>query len=164
MRHLKKTIKLGRKPAHRHALLAGLVCNLITYKRIRTTVEKAKAARSVAEKMVTLGKDGALAARRRAIARLRRPDCVKVLFDAIAPAFKDRQGGYTRIVRLGRRGSDSSEMCLLEWVNYIPQAPKKKKPAEGEKAAPAPETKKPEAKKEKPAKAEKKEKKAKAKA
>lgn len=139
MRHRKVTVKLGRTSAHRDALLASLVCNLITYKRIQTSLPKAKAARVLAEKMVTLGKRGALADRRRAISRLRRPDCVKALFESVAPAFKDRQGGYTRIFHLGRRSSDSAEMAILEWVNYIPQPPKKKKEKAGaEKTAPAP--------------------------
>lgn len=151
MRHRKLTVKLGRTSAHRDALLANLVCNLITFKRIQTTVPKAKAARRLAEKMVTLGKRGTLAARRRAIARIHRPDCVKALFDAIAPAFKDRQGGYTRVLRLGRRASDSSETAILEWVNYIPQPPKKKKEkAHAGKPAPSPQ-----AAKEKPAEAKK---------
>ncbi len=130
MRHRKKTIKLGRTSAHRDALLSSLVCNLIDAKRIVTTVKKAKAARSVAEKMVTLGKKGDLAARRRAISILRQPERVATLFTAVAPAFKDRQGGYTRIMRLGRRSSDSSEMAILEWVNFVPQPPKKKETGE----------------------------------
>jgi large subunit ribosomal protein L17 len=157
MRHRKKTIKLGRTSEHRSALLASLVCNLIEAKRIITTVPKAKAARSLAEKMVTLGKRGDLASRRRAISILRRPERVGALFESVAPAFKDRQGGYTRIMRLGRRSGDSSEMCILEWVNFVPQPPKKKTEKKGEKKAeggeaakatkPAKETKEAEAKK-----------------
>jgi len=146
MRHRKHTIKLGRTAAHRNALLAGLAANLIKYRRIRTTVAKAKAARPFVEKLVTLGKRGTLAARRLAAARLqvrgpgaqisgdqdalarwhRHRDILRMLFEEIAAAFKDRPGGYTRIVRLERRGSDSSEMALLEWVNYIPEPPRKK--------------------------------------
>jgi len=80
MRHLKRTVKLGRTSAHRDALLASLVCNLVAAKRICTTVPKAKAARSLAEKMVTLGKKGTLAARRLAVARLHRAEPVKILF------------------------------------------------------------------------------------
>ncbi len=137
MRHRKKTIKLGRTSEHRDALLSSLVCNLIESKRIITTVPKAKAARTLAEKMVTLGKRGDLAARRRAISILRRVDRVGDLFSNVAPAFKDRQGGYTRILRLGRRASDSSEMAILEWVNFVPQPPKKKKEASAKDAAPA---------------------------
>ena len=116
MRHRKKTVKLGRTSAHRNELLANLVCGQIEHRRIKTTVAKAKAARSLAEKMVTLGKKGTLAARRQAIAVLKQEALVRVLFDEIAPGFEDRAGGYTRIMRLGRRMSDSSEMVLLEWV------------------------------------------------
>ena len=92
MRHRKKTIKLGRTSEHRDALLANLVCSLIACKRIQTTVQKAKVARSFAEKMVTLAKAGTLDARRKAVARLRNHDQVKVLFEAVAPAFKE--GGW----------------------------------------------------------------------
>jgi len=116
MRHRRKTVKLGRTSAHRDALLSSLVCNLISAKRITTTLPKARAARVMADKMVTLGKSGTLADRRRAIAKLHREDCVRELFDQLAPAFAQRQGGYTRIIKLGRRESDSSEMCLLEWT------------------------------------------------
>ena len=97
-------------------MLAGLVCDLIQQKRVKTTLAKAKAARTLAEKMVTLGKRGTLAHRRRAIAALRQADRVKELFDNIAPSFQERNGGYTRIVKLGKRHSDSSEMVILEWV------------------------------------------------
>ena len=116
MRHRKKTVKLGRTSAHRNELLANLVCGLIEHRRIKTTIAKAKAARSLAEKMVTLGKKGTLAARRQAIATLKQEKLVRVLFDDIAPSFESRSGGYTRILKLGRRISDSSEMVLLEWV------------------------------------------------
>ena len=155
MRHRKKTIKLGRTSEHRDALLANLVCSLIACKRIQTTVQKAKAARSVAEKMVTLGKAGTVDARRRAIATLRNHDQVKVLFDTVAPAFKDRAGGYTRIIKLGRRSSDSAEMVILEWVNYIPQPPKKKKTPANDKAEAGAATKDSETKKAKKAPAKK---------
>ncbi|NKB24505.1 MAG: 50S ribosomal protein L17 [Kiritimatiellae bacterium] len=120
MRHRKKTIKLGRTSAHRDALLAGLVCNLIQAKRIKTTLAKAKAARSLAEKMVTLGKKGTLGARRHAIAKLHKKKHVATLFSTISPAFSERSGGYTRILKLGQRYSDSSEMAILEWVDFTP--------------------------------------------
>lgn len=127
MRHRKQTIsKLGRNTAQREALLGHLVSNLILVGRIKTTLPKAKAARRLAEKMVTLGKKNTLAARRRAVARLHRKDVVKHLFDDVAPAMGDRAGGYTRIMKLGQRVSDSSEMALLEWVNHIPTTPKNK--------------------------------------
>ena len=133
MRHRKRTVKLGRTSAHRNELLANLVCALIDNKRIKTTLPKARAARSLAEKMVTLGKKGTLANRRQAISTLKQADSVKELFDSIAPSFADRAGGYTRIVKLGRRISDSSEMVLLEWVDSI-AAPA---PAAEETPAPA---------------------------
>jgi len=116
MRHLKKTVKLGRTGAHRDAMLANQVCSLIVERRIKTTIAKAKATRSLAEKMVTLGKAGTLAARRQALATIKQPAQVKVLFDEIAPGFAGRAGGYTRITKLGPRMSDSSEMVILEWV------------------------------------------------
>jgi large subunit ribosomal protein L17 len=116
MRHLKKTVKLGRTGAHRDAMLANQVCSLIAERRIKTTIAKAKATRSLAEKMVTLGKAGTLAARRQALATIKQPEQVKVLFEQIAPGFAGREGGYTRITKLGPRMSDASEMVILEWV------------------------------------------------
>jgi large subunit ribosomal protein L17 len=116
MRHLKRTAKLGRTGQHRNAMLANLVCSLIRHKRVTTTLAKAKAARSVAEKMVTLGKRGTIHHRRLAVARLHEQDAVKVLFNEIAPAQKERHGGYTRIVRLNQRQGDASQMVILEWV------------------------------------------------
>jgi len=117
MRNRKKTVKLGRSSAHRRSLLANLTCSLIEHGKIRTTLGKAKALRPVAEKMVTLGKRGDLHARRQAVAFLRHKDIVKTLFDEIAPAAKDRQGGYCRIVKLGARQSDSAPMAIIEWVD-----------------------------------------------
>jgi len=142
MRHRVRTGRLGRTSAHREALLASLVCNLIEARRIRTTLPKAKAARRLADRMVTLGKRGTLAARRQAIARLRRKDRVAALFDTIAPAFSERAGGYTRIVKLGRRSSDSSEMAILEWVDLAGPPAAKKKVAEkrGEEKSKKPAT------------------------
>ncbi|MBU1909050.1 MAG: 50S ribosomal protein L17, partial [Verrucomicrobia bacterium] len=127
MRHRKDTLKLGRTSAHLQELLGSLVCNLVLVRRIRTTVVKAKAARRLAERMVTLAKRNTLTARRAAVARLRRQEVVKDLFGNIGPAFKDRAGGYTRIVRLGQRAGDGAEMAILEWVNYVPQPKAKKK-------------------------------------
>jgi large subunit ribosomal protein L17 len=119
MRHRKRTVKLGRRSAHRNELLANLVCALIDNKRIKTTLPKARAARGLAEKMVTLGKRNTLATRRHAISTLKQVDSVKELFDNVAPVFAERTGGYTRIIKLGRRISDSSEMVLLEWVDAV---------------------------------------------
>ncbi len=125
MRHQVRDKKLGRSSSHRKALMASLVCHLIEEKRIKTTLMKAKESRRVAEKMVTLGLKGTLAARRQAIATLRRPERVATLFDEIAPQFKERPGGYTRITKLGQRYSDGSEMAILEWVGV--DAPDKKR-------------------------------------
>ncbi|MGO8675604.1 MAG: 50S ribosomal protein L17 [Limisphaerales bacterium] len=141
MRHLKRTAKLGRTGQHRNAMLANMVCSLILHKRITTTVAKAKAARSVAEKMVTLGKSGTLHDRRLASARLHQEDAVKILFDEIAPGQKERHGGYTRIIRRNQRQGDASERAILEWVDLpvATQAPAETKPAQETK--PAPESK-----------------------
>ncbi len=116
MRHRKKTVKLGRTSAHREAMLANMVCDLIKSKRITTTLAKAKAARSLAEKMVTLGKKGTIANRRRALSKLRQDEPVRELFKDIAPGFAQREGGYTRIMKLGPRKSDGAEMAILEFV------------------------------------------------
>jgi large subunit ribosomal protein L17 len=122
MRHRKRTAKLGRTSSHRNAMLANLVCSLIVHKRITTTLAKAKAARSVAEKMVTLGKSGTLHDRRLAAARLHQEDAVKILFTEIAPAHKTRSGGYTRIVKLHPRQGDAAEVAILEWVDFGSEA------------------------------------------
>ena len=141
MRHQNKTVKLGRSQAHRDALLANQVCSLIIHQRIRTTLAKAKAARPLAEKMVTLGKKGTLHARRTAAAYLHQPDAVKKLFNEIAPRSATRQGGYTRIVKLGPRKSDSAPMAVLEWVDAAAivetaAEPAAEKPKAAKKSAP----------------------------
>ena len=111
-------------------MLANMVCSLITHKRITTTVAKAKAARSVAEKMVTLGKSGTVHDRRLAVARLHQNDAVKILFDEIAPAQKTRNGGYTRIIRMHQRIGDASQLAILEFVDLpaAAEAPVEAKP------------------------------------
>lgn len=132
MRHQKKTIKLGRTADHRRALLANQVCALIEHQRIKTTLAKAKAVRPLAEKMVTLGKNGSIHARRRALAVLRQKNVVKKLFDDIAQRSSERNGGYTRIVKLGARKSDSARMAFIEWVDVehvLEEKPKKEKKA-----------------------------------
>src|SRR5512143_2425274 len=103
MRHLRNDIKLGRTSMHRKHMLANLVCSLVEHNQVRTTVAKAKAARPLAEKCVTLGKKGTLHHRRRAVALLRQERIVKRLFAEIAPRFQQRNGGYTRIIKLGTR-------------------------------------------------------------
>ena len=129
MRHQKKTVKLGLTAAHRKALLANQVCSLIEHQRIKTTLAKAKAVRPLAEKMVTLGKKGSLHARRTALAYLRQADAVKKLFDDIAPRSADRKGGYTRIIKLGQRKSDSAAVAFIEWVD-TPAATEEPEPEE----------------------------------
>jgi large subunit ribosomal protein L17 len=125
MRHLKRTAKLGRTGQHRNRMLASLVCSLIKHRRVQTTLAKAKAARSVAEKMITLGKAGSLHDRRLASARLHQDErAVKILFNEIAPTQKERRGGYTRIVRLGRRQGDAAQLAILEFVDVpVPETP-----------------------------------------
>ncbi|HUA69118.1 MAG TPA: 50S ribosomal protein L17 [Candidatus Saccharimonadales bacterium] len=140
MRHLKHTNKLGRTSEHRNAMLANLVCSLIKHKRVATTLAKAKAARPVAEKIVTLGKRGTVQARRMVTARLRahgptiqltkderrkwrqEEDVLRILFEEIAPVFKERNGGYTRIIKLDQRQGDSAQRAILEWVDYTSAA------------------------------------------
>jgi large subunit ribosomal protein L17 len=146
MRHQKKTVKLGRTAEHRKALLANQVCSLIEHQRIKTTLAKAKAVRPLAEKMVTLGKKGSLHARRTALAVLRQKDAVKKLFDDIAPRSADRNGGYTRIIRLGIRKSDAAAVAFIEWVDAPraveePVAEEKGKKRKGAKPAATEETK-----------------------
>jgi large subunit ribosomal protein L17 len=136
MRHGKKTPKLGRKSQHVKALLANLAASLIKYRRIKTTLAKAKATKPLAEKLVTLGKRGTLHARRLAVAKIGQKDLVTKLFADIAPKFADRKGGYTRIVKLGPRDSDSAPMCFLEWVDYtveVAPAPTEEKPKKSSK-------------------------------
>jgi len=179
MRHLKRNKKLGRKGDHRNAMLANLVGSLIKHKRVTTTLAKAKAARPVAEKLLTLGKRAVAAAsaaaaatdekakaaalaenvhcRRLVAARLRQQprshfkgtatvkgkalreawktehDVVHILVDNIAPAFKDRSGGYTRILRLGQRQGDSGQEAILEWVDFASSAAAAPAPAAEEK-------------------------------
>jgi len=138
MRHLKRTAKLGRTGEHRNAMLANLVCSLIKHKRVTTTLAKAKAARSVAEKMVTLGKSGTVHDRRLAAARLHQEDAVKILFNEIAPVQKERHGGYTRIVRLNQRNGDAAQRAILEWVDVpVAAAPEAKDEKETAAAAKA---------------------------
>ena len=117
MRHRKKTGKLQRNATQRKALLSSLACSLIRERRIRTTLAKAKALRPVAERLVTLGKRGDLHARRQAASFLRQKEAVSKLFEDVAGACADRQGGYCRIVKLGPRHTDSAPMAYIEWVD-----------------------------------------------
>jgi large subunit ribosomal protein L17 len=169
MRHRHRKAKLGRTTEHRTALLSNLVCSLIKHRRIETTLAKAKAARVVADKMVTLSKKGqsdevSLQYRRLVAARLqRRPrrffpkkngvpgreqrkqwreneDVVRILFEDIAPGFAERNGGYTRVIKLGRRRGDAAEMAILEWVSDSDQPATEDQPAQAKKKAEPEET------------------------
>ena len=138
MRHHRSGKKLGRDSAHRKALYSNLAGSLIEHGRIKTTVAKAKAVRPIAEKMITLGRRGDLAARRQALAYLRSNDIVHILFAEVAPRFTDRPGGYTRITKLGPRQGDAAEMAYLEFVDYVPPAPVVRPVREPEEQAVAP--------------------------
>jgi len=136
MRHRKATAKLGMKSQHRRATLANLVCSLIKHNRITTTITKAKVARRYADKMITLAKSGTLHHRRQALAFLRQKDIVGKLFADLGKQHSDRQGGYTRIIRVGNRPGDAAEMAILEWTGTVvtaapvPEEGKKGKEAE----------------------------------
>jgi large subunit ribosomal protein L17 len=127
MRHRNGVKKLGRPGAARRAMLGQQVCSLIREGSITTTVTKAKVTSSLAEKMVTLGKKGDLHARRRAASILKQKDCVQKLFDDVAPRYTERNGGYTRVIRLGARRGDNSELAILEWVAGKPASAKAEK-------------------------------------
>jgi large subunit ribosomal protein L17 len=123
VRHRRSGRKLGRDSAHRKALYANLAGALIEHGRIKTTEAKAKEVRPIAEQMITLGRRGDLAARRRALAYLRKQETVHKLFAEVGPRFADRPGGYLRIVKLGPRPGDSAPMAYLELVDYTPTGP-----------------------------------------
>jgi large subunit ribosomal protein L17 len=118
MRHRKAGRKLGRTTPHRSAMLRNMVTSLFEHERIVTTVPKAKEARRVADKMITLAKRGDLHARRQAYAYMRSKDVVAKLFDEIQAQYTDRNGGYTRIIRTGNRLGDAAPMAILELVGY----------------------------------------------
>ncbi len=133
MRHLYGGFKLRRDPAHRRALLRNLATSLIEKERILTTVAKAKAVKPIVERMVTLGKSGTLADKRKALAFLFKRSAVLKLFNEVAPRFMDRQGGYTRIIRNGFRKGDGAEIAFLEFVDYNFKPKEKKKEKKQEK-------------------------------
>ena len=126
MRHLNKGRKLNRTSAHRKALMRNMVLSLIRFGKIRTTDPKAKELRRFADRVVTLGKQGDLAARRRAFAFLQSHTAVKKLFDEIAPRFKERNGGYTRIIKWGHRRGDAALLSIIEFTGNEESAPAKK--------------------------------------
>ena len=124
MRHRKSGRKLGRDASHRKALYANLTGQLIEHGRIKTTIAKAKEVRPIAEQMITLGRRGGVHSRRQALKFLRSQDVVHKLFSEVGPRFKDREGGYSRIVRIGPRLGDAAEMAYLELVDFTPPAPR----------------------------------------
>jgi len=139
MRHQVKKRYLRRDSAHRRALLRNLVTSFIDKERIRTTVAKAKAAKPIAEKMITLAKRNTLHARRQALAYIFQESVVKKLFDVVGPRFTERPGGYTRIVKLGPRAGDGADMALLEMVgSEFKKKTKKKKAEKGKEAKKTP--------------------------
>ncbi len=143
------TRKLGRPTAHRRAMLRGMVTLLLENGQIETTLTRAKEVRSVAEKMITLGKKNTLASRRAALAYITKEDVVSKLFNEIAPKYASRQGGYTQIFKLGNRRGDAAEMAIVKLIDEAPvaeekpaaEAPKKRAPRKKktEEAAPAAE-------------------------
>ncbi|WP_339136753.1 MAG: 50S ribosomal protein L17 [Candidatus Electrothrix sp. GW3-4] len=118
MRHKKAGRKLNRSASHRSAMMRNIVTSLLEHERISTTVPKAKEARRVAEKMITLGKRGDLHARRQAMTYIRSKDIVAKLFEKLSEQYADRQGGYTRIIRTGVRSGDAAPMAIIELVGY----------------------------------------------
>jgi large subunit ribosomal protein L17 len=125
MRHLNQGRKLNRTSAHRKALFRNLVLALVKHERIKTTDAKAKELRRYADRMVTLGKRGDLAARRLAFAFMQSRDAVKRLFDEIAPRFKERNGGYTRVVKFGFRRGDAAPLSIVEFSDHSEEAARK---------------------------------------
>ena len=117
MRHGKVHRKLNRTAEHRKAMFMTLAGALIKHEQITTTLHKAKDLRPIVEKLVTLGKKGGLSMRRQAISEMRDVDQVKKLFDVLAPRYKDRQGGYTRIIKAGFRYGDNAAMAVIEFVD-----------------------------------------------
>jgi large subunit ribosomal protein L17 len=136
MRHLRSGSKLGKQPAHRRAVLRNLVTNLIEKERIHTTILRAKAARPIAEKMITLGKRDSLHARRQAAAFLMTTGATQKLFADLAPRFADRPGGYTRIIRTGWRIGDGAELAILEFIGSELKKKDKKPRKRSEEEAP----------------------------
>ncbi len=131
------TRKLGRTTDQRMAMLRGQVTYLLESGRIETTVTRAKEVKALTDKMITLGKTGTLAARRQALAFITKKDVVKKLFDIVAPSFADKNGGYTRVLRMGPRRGDAAEMAIVEVIGFEPKVEAKpaKKASKKEQAA-----------------------------
>jgi large subunit ribosomal protein L17 len=117
MNHRKTGRKLSRTSAHRKALLRNMVTSLFEHEQIRTTDAKAKELRGVAERMITLGKRGTLHARRRALQTIRSKEVTSKVFDELADRYRERPGGYTRVIKLGQRAGDAAPMSIIELVD-----------------------------------------------
>jgi large subunit ribosomal protein L17 len=143
VRHGKVHRKLGKKPSHRRAMFGNMCAALIKHEQIVTTLPKAKELRPVVEKLVTLAKKGGLAARRQAIAEIRDVVQVKKLFEVLAPRYKDRHGGYTRVLKAGFRFGDNAPQAVIEFVDRDVEAkgkdsgPVQEKKVEAEETVPA---------------------------
>lgn len=142
MRHNRDEKRFDRRPGHLKSMLSNMTNDLVVFGRIKTTTPKAKALRRYAERMITLGKDGTLAARRRAMAFMRSKEAVTKLFDVVAPQYKERNGGYTRILKLGVRPGDNAAMAFIELVEGASKTPVEEKP-KAKKAAAKPRAKAP---------------------
>lgn len=142
MRHNRDEKRFDRRPGHLKSMLSNMTNDLVVFGRIKTTTPKAKVLRRYAERMITLGKDGTLAARRRAMAFMRSKEAVTKLFDVVAPQYKERNGGYTRILKLGVRPGDNAAMAFIELVEGASKTPVEEKP-KAKKAAAKPRAKAP---------------------
>ena len=130
MRHNKRGRKLSRKTAHRKALMSNLAVALITHKKIKTTDAKAKELRTYVEPLITFAKRGDLHARRQVLKKIRHKNVVRELFDNIAPSFSNRNGGYTRITKLGFRDNDCAPVSIIEFVDMVGDSGSKSKEQE----------------------------------
>ena len=134
MRHRRTGNKLGRTASHRNAMLANLATSLVEHKKIKTTLAKAREARKVVERLITFAKKGTVAARRHVLKKIRDKEVVKILFNEVAPQYVDRNGGYTRIIKLGRRVGDGASLVYLELVGFEGVQKEKKKEKDKEKS------------------------------
>jgi len=151
MRHQKRGKKLGRTASHRKAMLQNMAASVLLHKQIKTTEAKAKEARKLVERLITYGKKGTTHARRLAFAILRDKKATTILFDEIAPVYENRQGGYTRLIKMGYRPNDTSKVVLLQLVDFFSEEPKKdKKKTTDKKASKPAATRKTEVKEETP--------------
>lgn len=143
MRHKVRGRKLGRDAAHRKAMFSNMAASVLIHKQIKTTEAKAKEARGLVERLITYGKKDTTHSRRLAFAKLRNKEAVKILFDEVAPTFANREGGYTRIIKLGQRPNDAAKVVLFQLVGFFGDETKAKKkktaaaPVKAEKAVEA---------------------------